>query len=109
MEHPLSRCCECLKCYHSAGSVGARSESWASSFVASFVRFLQKLNHRGGRNNPRGFVMSQRLKFLVASRQEFRGARFGLREQLAVLGGPRDLAGGSGLLVDCESSKARAQ
>jgi len=54
-----------------------------ASFAA--LRFLQKLNHRGGSNNPGGFVTFQGEEALVAGHEKRGLAKydFGRKERLA--------------------------
>jgi len=58
------------------------------------LSFLQELDHRGGSNNPGGFVLFQGKEFLVAGHEELGLAGFSQREQVAVLGVRLDRAGG---------------
>src|SRR5664279_537817 len=47
---------------------------------------LQDLDHRGGSDDPGGFVMFEGEEFLVAGHEEFGLAGFSHREQVTVLG-----------------------
>jgi hypothetical protein len=55
---------------------------------------LQGVDHRGGCNDPGGFVMFEGEEFLVAGHEELGLADFGQREQITVLGVRREGAGG---------------
>ena len=92
------------------------SVSVMRSFIASLVlpllaalSFLQELDHRGGSNNPGGFVLFQGEEFLVAGHEELGLAGFSQREQVAVLGVRRDRAGGQVPAKKREVPKARGE
>ena len=57
------------------------------------LSFLQDLDHRGGSNDPGGFVLFQGEEFLVAGYKKLSLAGFRQREQVAVLV-RRDRTGG---------------
>ena len=71
--------------------------------------FLQELDHRGGSDNPGGFVMFQGEEFLVAGHEELGLAGFCQCQQVAVLGVRRDRAGGQVPAKNREVPKARGE
>src|ERR1019366_5021428 len=70
------------------------------------LSFLQELDHRGGSNNPGGFVLFQGEEFLVAGHQKLGFAGFSPREQVAVLGVRRRRARGQVPAKNREVTKA---
>jgi len=75
--------------------------------VAAFEVITE--DHRGGSNNPGGFVLFQGEEFLVAGHEELGLAGFSQREQVAVLGVRRDRAGGQVPAKKREVPKARGE
>src|ERR1700678_320897 len=67
---------------------------------------FQGFDHRGGSNDPGGFVTFEAKKFLVASHQELSLAGFSQAEQITVLRVWGDRAGGQVAAKEREVSKA---